>query len=51
LKVSSTGDFDHADQIITVQDVNLFEGIDFNDSNALNSAIQDMVNAGKLITE
>ena len=51
IKVSSSGDFDHAEQVITVQDVNLFEGIDFSDSDALSTALQNMVDAGKLITD
>ena len=51
LRVSSTGDFAHADQVITVQDVNLFEGVNFNDSAALATALQNMVDAGKLITD
>ncbi len=51
LRISSTGDFAHADQVITVQDVNLFEGVDFSDTAALTTALQNMVDAGKLITD
>ena len=51
IKVSNSGDFQNAQQIITVQDVNLFAGIDYNDSAALSTALQNMVDAGKLITD
>jgi|GEM_PF-3386642 len=51
LKISNTDDFDHAEQVITVQDVNLFEGIDLSDSAAFNTALQNMVDAGKLVTD
>ena len=51
IKVSNSGDFENAQQTITVQDVNLFEGIDFSDSAALSTALQNMVDAGKLITD
>ena len=51
LRISNTGDFEHADQVITVQDVNLFEGVDFSDTAALTTALQNMVDAGKLITD
>ncbi|RPI69978.1 MAG: type I secretion C-terminal target domain-containing protein, partial [Ignavibacteriae bacterium] len=51
LRISSTGDFEHADQVITVQDVNLFEGVDFSDTAALSTALQNMVDSGKLITD
>jgi hypothetical protein len=51
LRISNTGDFEHADQVITVQDVNLFEGVDFSDTAALTTALQNMVDSGKLITD
>ncbi len=51
IKVSNSGDFQNAQQIITVQDVNLFVGVDYNDSAALSAALQSMVDAGKLITD
>ncbi len=51
LRISSTGDFEHADQVITVQDVNLFQGVDFSDTAALATALQNLVDAGKLITD
>ena len=51
IKVSNTGDFDNAEQTITVQGVNLVDGVDLNDSVALNAALQQLVDAGKLVTE
>jgi hypothetical protein len=51
IKVSNSGDFENAQQTITVQDVNLFEGIDFSDSAAVSTALQNMIDAGKLITD
>jgi hypothetical protein len=51
IKVSASGDFGSADQVITVQDVDLFAGVDFGDLSAVNSALQSLVDAGKLIAE
>ena len=51
IKVSNTGDFENAEQTITVQDVNLMAGVELDDSAALATALQNLVDAGKLITE
>ena len=51
IRVSNTGDFDNAEQTITVQDVNLVAGVDLDDSVALNAALQSLVDAGTLITD
>jgi hypothetical protein len=51
IKVSASGDFASADQVITVQDVDLFAGVDFGDLSAVNSALQSLVDAGKLIAD
>jgi hypothetical protein len=51
IKVSASGDFAAADQVITVQDVDLFAGVDFADMSAVNSALQSLVDAGKLIAD
>ena len=51
IKVSNTGDFENAEQTITVQDVNLVAGVDLDDTAALATALQNLVDAGKLITE
>ena len=51
IRVSASGDFGSADQVITVQDVDLFAGVDFGDLSAVNSALQSLVDAGKLIAE
>ena len=51
IKVSASGDFGSADQVITVKDVDLFAGVDFGDLSAVNSALQSLVDAGKLIAE
>ena len=51
IKVSASGDFASADQVITVQDVDLFADVDFGDLSAVNSALQSLVDAGKLIAD
>jgi hypothetical protein len=51
IKVSAAGDFAAADQVITVQDVDLFDGVDLDDLSAVNSALQSLVDAGKLIAD
>jgi hypothetical protein len=51
IKVSASGDFASADQVITVQDVDLFAGVDFGDLSAVKSALQSLVDAGKLIAD
>jgi hypothetical protein len=51
LRVSSAGDFANADQTITLQDVNLLDGVNLDDSAALHAALQHLVDAGKLITD
>ena len=51
LKFSSSGDFNSADQVITLQGVDLFADVDLGGPSALNAALQNLVEAGKLITE
>jgi len=51
IRVSNSGDFEHADQVITLEGVNLLGGVDLNDPAALNDALQHLVDAGKLITD
>ena len=48
---SASGDFASADQVITVKDVDLFAGVNFDDQFAVNSALQSLVDAGKLIAD
>jgi hypothetical protein len=51
IRVSASGDFASADQVITVKDVDLFAGVNFDDQFAVNSALQSLVDAGKLIAD
>ena len=51
IKVSNTGDFNNAEQTITVAGVNLVDGVDLADSIAMATALQNLVDAGKLITD
>ena len=50
-KISNSGDFDNAEQTITVAGVNLLDGVDLDDGAAVAAALQQLVDAGKLVTE